>query len=290
MGANIDIKKEHRLLIKELIDKGIAKDDIAKQLGFSVSTVYKEIKRGTVDGKYDPEYSEARYQKNIHDKNKETVIEKMPEVAEYISRCILDDEMSPSEIVRALKKDKRFNGVTFHRETIKRYIRDGLIPGVTGDVLKSDSVKMFSDGLIMIPTWIRKEYDLKDGDTFHIEVNRDQSILLKKQKDIHEIEEQIENLQQANEELKKELPVVGIKDIADSIGISEAKLLHLLEFCKQPRSIGEMRKICDVSSGRIMIEQIVKPLIMSGLLKTQSDEYIEESNKKYVINTDTLIK
>lgn len=61
-----------------------------------------------------------------------------------------------------------------------RAIDVGLIPGVTRESLRSDRTKMFSDGMICVPTWIREELGLNDGDSFHIAVSPDGCISLKK--------------------------------------------------------------------------------------------------------------
>ena len=54
----------------------------------------------------------------------------------------------------------------------------GLIPGVTRESLRPDTVKMFSGGNIIIPAWVREEYELKDGDLFRIEISKNGIITL----------------------------------------------------------------------------------------------------------------
>lgn len=51
---------EQRLKIKQGIDLGLSKKVIAKQTGVHSSTVYREIDRGTHDGRYDPDYSDTK--------------------------------------------------------------------------------------------------------------------------------------------------------------------------------------------------------------------------------------
>ena len=49
---------EQRLKIKELLDSGNSKPEIAEALGVCICSVYNELKRGTLNGTYDPEYAQ----------------------------------------------------------------------------------------------------------------------------------------------------------------------------------------------------------------------------------------
>ena len=91
--------KAQRIQLKQMLDAGARKLDIALELGVSRSTVYNEISRGTVDGHYDPEYSEERYQKSLLQKGREAILSLNPELARYISELILEEHKSPDQIM-----------------------------------------------------------------------------------------------------------------------------------------------------------------------------------------------
>ena len=48
---------EQRLKIEKMLDEGVSKYRIADELGMDPSSIYREIKRGLRDGRYDPDYS-----------------------------------------------------------------------------------------------------------------------------------------------------------------------------------------------------------------------------------------
>ncbi len=55
---------EQRLKIEKMLDEGVSKYRIADELGMDPSSIYREIKRGLRDGRYDPDYSNQKYQNN----------------------------------------------------------------------------------------------------------------------------------------------------------------------------------------------------------------------------------
>ena len=64
--------------------------------------------------------------------------------------------------------------------TIYSAIDNGLIPGVTRNSLHPTKAKMFSNGMVCIPKWIREEFGFHDGDSFSVEVQKDGAILFRK--------------------------------------------------------------------------------------------------------------
>lgn len=56
---------DQRLAIKQMLERGNSKKEIAESIGVHTSTIYREIDRGTVNGHYDPTAAEEAYQDKI---------------------------------------------------------------------------------------------------------------------------------------------------------------------------------------------------------------------------------
>ena len=93
------------------------------------------------------------------------------ELAQYISKLILEDSLSPVDILKRLRKENHPNA-PLSKTTIYAAIDNGLIPSVTRDtlLLKRKKTHMFSDGLIKVPKWICKELDLQDNEDLDIDI------------------------------------------------------------------------------------------------------------------------
>lgn len=171
---------EQRQQIKQQLDSSISKRSIAESIGVHHSTVYREIERGNVNGKYDPDYAEEQYQSKLAEKGQTAILDANPELAEHIADLILNQRLSPEKIVELLKKEKRFSKIPLSKETIYYNIDKDRIPGVTRDSLRTTSSTLFSNGTICIPKWVLKELDLKDGDVLDLEITPDRKIIYKK--------------------------------------------------------------------------------------------------------------
>ncbi len=170
---------EQRLQLKDLLDNGIAKDKIALMLGVCTSTVYNEIRRGTLNGEYVPTYSEERYREYLRDKGRDPILVLNAELAEYISVLILRDGKSPEQIIKHLQNDDRYKAVLKSQNTIYTAIDRGLIPGVSRENLRSNTTKVFNDGDIHIAKWARELLEIKDGDIMSMEIEGDKVIFTK---------------------------------------------------------------------------------------------------------------
>lgn len=169
---------EQRLEIKKLLDASISKGSIATKIGVHRSTIYREIDRGTIDGVYNPEYAEERYQQICSEKGRVPILESEPKLATHISRMILTDHLSPEKIANLIKEDKRYEDISV--KTIYNAIDSGLIPGVTRESLRSTSSTIFSGGHIVIPKWVMEQLQLQDGDTLQFEISDSNEIIYKK--------------------------------------------------------------------------------------------------------------
>ena len=172
---------ENRKLIKQMLESGYSKKDIATNIGISLATVYRELKRSGDSKKYDPEIVQQSYEKMIKSKGRKNKLELNPELAEYISKLVLEKNLSPSQIIDRLRIEK-YTECHLSRNTIYAAIDKGLIPNVTREtlLLKRKKTHMFSNGLINIPKWICEELDLKDNEDLDIYVS-DGCVIIKKE-------------------------------------------------------------------------------------------------------------
>jgi IS30 family transposase len=167
-----------------MLDDEISVRAIAKYLGFHQSAIYREIKRGTMNGVYNPENSEERYQNQLRKCGKEAIISANPKLAQAISDYILKDHLSPEKIIEALKeRADEFPETPKSCNTIYNAIDNGLIPKITRDSLRSEETTVHNNGNVFLATWLREELGIKDGDTLHFEVTEDKKIIFTKIED-----------------------------------------------------------------------------------------------------------
>lgn len=145
------LSREQRQVIANFLATGKSAKDIAATLGLHISTVYREIERGKNPdtNKYEPEFSENKYQSNLADKGKAPRLEENKEMASVISELILKDGLSPEQAILRLKEDGYTEVPT--KTTIYSAIDRGLIPNVTRESLYTRNVTVFSDGMIHLP-------------------------------------------------------------------------------------------------------------------------------------------
>lgn len=173
------INKEQRYKIKEMLDSGIKKPIIAQELGICRSSVYNELKRGTINGEYDPEYAHELHIKNNHKTKNLPILSTNRELANYISEKILEQHKSPEQIIKLLRRHKRFKGIITSTQTIYSAIDNGLIPNVTRESLISYQTHVFNDNNLIIPKWAREKLNISNGDIFNIEVDENKIIFTK---------------------------------------------------------------------------------------------------------------
>ncbi len=172
---------EQRCRLKNMLESKTPVQTIADTLGFHRSAIYREIKRGTVDGVYSPEDSENRYQENLSHSGKEAKLSINPELAQIIADYILKDKLSPKKIAAELqKRSGDIPNAAITHNTIYNAIDNGLIPGVTRENLRSDETSVYNNGNIFLAKWLREELDIKDGDILHFEVTADKKIIFSK--------------------------------------------------------------------------------------------------------------
>lgn len=130
-----------RIKLETMLKHGHSKKEIADELGVHVSTVYREMKRGTYEHlnsdytteiRYSPEIAEMRYQEGLSAKGAPLKIGKNHAVAAFIEDKIIHDDYSPAAVCALLRNDEYAHfGMTFCRATIYKYIDDGVFLELT---------------------------------------------------------------------------------------------------------------------------------------------------------------
>lgn len=174
------ITYEQRRELKRLLDSGAGKPAIAKALGVCTSSVYNELRRGTLNGTYDPDYAEGLKQAYLRQKGPRLMLENNPALVNRIAALILEEHLSPERIVERFKQEGLAEGeYPLSDRTIYTAIDRGLIPNVTRDSLNADTTSMYDD-VLRLPSWFRNKLGLRDGDIFRFEANGAGQIILTK--------------------------------------------------------------------------------------------------------------
>ena len=168
---------EQRVLLSQMLKRGLGAQEISEQMDCHISTVYREIKRGMIsDGSYDPYFAEKIRLSNQYRKIPVLLTEK--HLSNEIADFLLNGEGSLQDAINSIREKGYDKVPTIH--TLYSSIDKGLIPGVTRETLRRNQTKMFNNGQIHIPKWIRDKISLSDGDELSIKINEDRSILIKK--------------------------------------------------------------------------------------------------------------
>ena len=165
-----------RLQLETLYNAKVSKKEIAEQLGVSLSTIYRELERGTINNAYNPEYSTKRTYLLNKAKGKTPKLEADPNLALFLSKLILEENLSIGQVI---KKCKSINIYCPSKQALYTAIDRGQIPNVTRDSLKSNTTTMFSKGLIQIPKHIREQLNIHDKDILKIVLDGNKIIVEK---------------------------------------------------------------------------------------------------------------
>lgn len=130
-----------RIKLETMLKHGHSKKEIADELGVHISTIYREVKRGTYEHlnsdytteiRYSPEIAEMRYQEGLSAKGAPLKIGKNHAVAAFIEDKIIHDDYSPAAVCALLRNDEYAHfGMTFCRATIYKYIDEGVFLELT---------------------------------------------------------------------------------------------------------------------------------------------------------------
>ena len=128
------LTKTQRNQLEMLLRANVKKTEIAKHLGVSLSTVYREIKRGEYmhlnvayieEKRYSADKSEYKYRQMLKEKGSQIKLGDDYEYAEYLERKVLEEKMSPRAVLGYIKKHKIPFRTTISVNTFYSYIRKG---------------------------------------------------------------------------------------------------------------------------------------------------------------------
>lgn len=137
MSAYLTLTQRHTIEI--MLKDGKSKKEIAQAVGKHFTTIYREIKKGTMEFlnwdystrmEYCCDVGQRIMEENARNKGLEKKLAKEKELLEHISYLIKEKKYSPYAVLQDLKK--RENCPFFMCETtLYKYIHEGLIPGVS---------------------------------------------------------------------------------------------------------------------------------------------------------------
>lgn len=161
---------DERNKMEEYLKSGMTKGTIAQLLHKSVKTIYNEFERGKIEvnenglvtAQYSASKAEERYQTWLHSSKNSTLYNST--IAEI--EKLLHEGYSPVAIAKKL-------GIS--KATVHSYIKKGKVPDFEESNLKKNKVKMFSNGNIIIPKWLRTEMNIEDGQ--ELEIYREEDII-----------------------------------------------------------------------------------------------------------------
>jgi len=138
------LKESERYKIEVLLQEKKKPKNIAIVLGRGRSTIYKEIKRGSVQRlqydlstkkQYRADVAQRDYRTRITSKEHELKIGKDHRLERYIRKKLIKDRFSPDAIIgKIIKKRLKFEGMICTK-TLYNYIDAGIFSGITNETL-----------------------------------------------------------------------------------------------------------------------------------------------------------
>lgn len=138
------LKEKDRYKLEALLDQKHSVEEIARHLEKHVSTLYREIQRGSIDWLqhdlrrkrcYRADVGQRKYVEKAQNKARSLKIGNDQSLAAYIKKKLLKERYSPDAIIGEIKK----NGLRFDRlictKTLYNYIDAGIFAGVSNENL-----------------------------------------------------------------------------------------------------------------------------------------------------------
>ena len=128
------LSKTQRNQLEMLLRANLSKREIANYLGVSISTVYREIKRGeyvhrntdwTEEKRYSADKADYNYRQMLKEKGSQIKLGNDYEYAEYLERKIIEEKQSPKAVLGHIKKHNIHFNTTISVNTLYSYIRKG---------------------------------------------------------------------------------------------------------------------------------------------------------------------
>ena len=143
---------DKRIRLEALLNAGVHKRQIAKQLGVCLATVYNEINRGVCMQKkysytdywgerhykiikvYSPNIAEERYRLNLTSHGAPLKVGNDYEFVRYVERRVINDKISPAAVAGEIKRDNLCKTVV-SKTTMYRYVAQGIFMGIRSEHL-----------------------------------------------------------------------------------------------------------------------------------------------------------
>ena len=124
-----------RQIIEKMLLKKVKVEDIAKYLGFNVSTIYREIKKGLYDHlvgatyifekRYCAELAHEKYRRYLKDKGREIKLGHDYAFCDYVEKRIIKDKLSPAAVLGEIKRKGLKFDCQITVNTLYKYIEKG---------------------------------------------------------------------------------------------------------------------------------------------------------------------
>ncbi len=134
------IKWEDRLKIEALYRAGVSVQEIAEQLGFHHSTIYRELKRGKTKKRntdwteteiYSSNLAQTRAEEKQKNKGRPLKIGNDYPYVKYVEYKIGEEKYSPAAVLELIKKEDLKFDTTVCLSTLYNYIRQGVFLNLT---------------------------------------------------------------------------------------------------------------------------------------------------------------
>lgn len=135
------LTKTQRLQLETLLRTKTPKKEIASVLGVHISTVYREIQRGTYEHligatwlyekRYSCDIAEDKYRQHLKDKGRDLKIGHDHKLANYIEERIVKDKLSPLAVLGEIKNKGLVFDTTICVNTLYSYIEKEVFADIT---------------------------------------------------------------------------------------------------------------------------------------------------------------
>ena len=129
------LTKTARQQLERMLRLNVPKREIAEYLGVHISTVYREIKRGSyqhLDGatwtyqtRYSSDLAHSKYREHLKEKGAQIKLGKDYALAEYIEHRIIEDRLSPGAVLGEIRKNEIHFDTSISINTLYKYIERG---------------------------------------------------------------------------------------------------------------------------------------------------------------------
>lgn len=133
-----------RLRIESMLRNGYSKKKIADVMRVNLSTIYRELKRGSYEAmkpnlekvmRYSPDIAEEKYQTNLRAKGPELKIGKDHKLAAHIENKIQNEHYSPDAVLGEIRAKELKFSTSICKVTLYSYISKGVFLHLTNEKL-----------------------------------------------------------------------------------------------------------------------------------------------------------